>query len=77
MAHALRLAARGQGRVWPWPSAELSKLCVKSAVSPAAMLPMVMPGVADDSVVPSYSLVSVTAVTVMARVLMLAVKPVG
>ena len=53
--------------VLPVPAFLLSKLCVKLAVSPLAKVPLVIVGTPAEVVVPSYALLSVTAVTESAR----------
>ena len=55
--------------VLPVPAFLLSKLCAKFALSPGATLPVIT-GVADDPAVPSYVLLSVTALTLNARAVM-------
>src|SRR3990170_4748909 len=52
--------------VLPVPTFLLANACVKFAVSPAASAPEVIVGTPVELVVPLYTLVSVTAVTVIA-----------
>ncbi len=57
----------------PAPTFLVSKVWVQVTASPDPKEPDVTFGVPDESVVPSYALLSVAAVTVMARTVMLAV----
>ena len=59
--------------VLPVPMFLLSNVCVKAATSPVWMLPGGVVGTAADRLVPSYSRLSVAAVTVIARRAMFAV----
>ena len=54
-------------RVLPVPVSAVSKVWVNAPVSVPASVPEVTVGIAAEVVVPSNALVSVTAVTVMAR----------
>ena len=60
--------------VLPVPAAAVSKVWVNEPVSVPASVPLVMVGIAAEVVVPSNALVSVVAVTVMARAV---ISPVG